>query len=120
MNELPKCCTSITRRSRKLHKCNGCCAEIKVGDNYRYTSGVWDEPDSFKHCLSCAKVIDNFTLMDKNLSQDEGPSLDLGGVNEFFYGFVYSGWYGIKAANDTAKLFDVPLAYAKLIFGVEL
>lgn len=119
MNELAKCSTAIARKARKVHKCYGCYAEIKVGDVYQYTSGVWDEPASFKHCLSCAKVIDNFHLMDENLSCYDGPSFDWGGVNEFLCGFVYSGWHGIEAANDTVKLFNVPLEYAKLIFGEE-
>jgi hypothetical protein len=116
---MPKCSTSVDRKSRKIHRCDGCCAEINVGDNYRYTSGVWEEPDSFKHCLNCAKVIDNFKLMDITLDYCDGPSLSAGGVREFFYGFVYSGWSGLVAAEEIAKLFNVPLEWAESIFSDE-
>jgi len=116
---MPKCSTSVTRRARKIHGCEGCFSEIKVGDSYRYTSGVWDEPDSFKHCLSCANVIDNFKLMDQSLDYCDGPSLNTGGVREFFMEFTHSGWFGIRAAAEVAKLFDVPLEYAESIFWRE-
>ena len=119
MNEMPKCSTSVDRKSRKIHKCDGCFAEIKSGDKYRYTSGIWDEPDSFKHCLNCANVLDNFELMDATLDYCDGPSLSSGGVIVFFEGFVHSGWSGLVAAEEIAKLFNVPIEWANSIFEVE-
>lgn len=119
MNELPKCSISVIRKARKSHKCFGCCNVINVGDKYKYTSGVWDEPESFKHCVSCASVLEGFKLMDKDLSVYEGPCLDYAGVREWLLGFVCAGWYGMDAATEVSKLFDVPLDYATSIFGDE-
>lgn len=111
MNEMPKCCRSIDRIARKQHRCFGCGCDIKKGESYRYTSGVWDEPESFKHCLSCAMVIDNFKLFDSSLDRDEGPSLERGGVSCWINDYVCDSWRADEAAIDLAKTFDLPQEY---------
>ncbi len=45
------------RRARKEHLCCACAEQIKRGELYHYTSGIWDEPDQFKHCARCWKML---------------------------------------------------------------
>ena len=114
MNEMPECSTSKTRKARKDHSCSTCGEEIKKGSLYKYISGVWSgDPQSFKLCCNCEKVMDNFREMDKDLSCEDGPALDRGGVNEFLSGFICIGYSGIDAANDMSRILDVPLGYVK-------
>ncbi len=47
------------RRARKSHDCYSCGEQIRSGDLYHYTSGIWDgAPDSFKHCARCWKIVE--------------------------------------------------------------
>ena len=119
MNELPKCSNASIRKARKEHKCYGCLKTIKVGEKYQYTSGVWDVPMDFKHCLNCANIIDNYHLMDKNLLPEDGPHLDWWGVADFLRGFLCTSWQGRGAADDMSRIFGVPIDYALEILGVE-
>ena len=57
----PSCFKAITRKARKIHKCNECGEVILPGCEYKYESGVWDgTPDSYKTCLDCMSVRDEF------------------------------------------------------------
>lgn len=119
MNDMPICSNRTKRKARKDHKCTNCRCEIKSGTEYTYISGIWNgEPESFKLCENCRKVIDNFELIDKDLAYDEGPGLDRGGISCWLQDFIYAGWKGEEAANDIAKLFDVPLDYARDRLGL--
>ena len=97
---MPKCHTTIKRKARKDHKCNGCGLIINKGNEYQYTSGVWDKPESFKHCANCWKIIENFNAIDKNLLPEDGPSLCQDGVKDWILSFAYEDWHGHDAAND--------------------
>lgn len=36
--------------------------KISIGDQYQYSSGVWDgEPDDYKQCLGCGEIFDAVT-----------------------------------------------------------
>ncbi len=39
--------------ARKRHKCCECRGWIEPGETYRYASGIWDYPESFKFCADC-------------------------------------------------------------------
>lgn len=54
--EEPKAFREEIRIARKQHKCCECHNKIEKGEGYQFCSGVWDYPDSFKSCLSCADV----------------------------------------------------------------
>ena len=55
----PKAFDSKTRTARKEHRCCECHRTIKVGEQYRYESGVWENgPSSHKTCADCASVRD--------------------------------------------------------------
>lgn len=50
-----------TRKARKSHKCCECHQEISIGEKYDYVSGIWeDNPDSYKTCMSCLAVRDDY------------------------------------------------------------
>ena len=120
MNDMPSCCNSKTRKSRKEHKCFGCGSVIHKSDEYLYTSGVWEgEPNSFKHCKSCEKILCDFRRIDSNLSEDEGPALNMYGVRHFMQGFLCQNWSNEKAVSEITSIFDVSREYASLILGYE-
>ena len=55
--ESPQAFRQYMRVARKQHKCCECCKPIERGQQYEYTSGVWDgRGDSFKTCLSCVRI----------------------------------------------------------------
>lgn len=59
MNDMPSCFSTKVRKAKKTHKCCECRQQINPGDEYRYSSGIWDsEPESFKQCLTCAAIMD--------------------------------------------------------------
>lgn len=61
MCEKPQAFRQITRKARKPHKCCECGRVIATGQHYEYSSGIWDsEPGSFKTCLDCARLRDNY------------------------------------------------------------
>jgi len=60
--EMPQAFHQANRLSRKEHKCCECGQTISAGEVYEYSSGVWDgKPDSFKTCLSCVEIRDEYT-----------------------------------------------------------
>lgn len=60
--ELPQAFQQLTRTAKKQHTCCECRRPIHAGDKYEYSSGVWDgKPDSFKTCLSCVEIRDEYT-----------------------------------------------------------
>ncbi|MFK3873082.1 hypothetical protein [Pseudoalteromonas rhizosphaerae] len=59
--EIPSAFSETVRKARKQHACCECSQKISVGENYQYCSGVWDgKPDSYKTCLSCLKIRENY------------------------------------------------------------
>ena len=77
MSELPTCFSVKDRIARKSHKCCECKQEIKPGEKYRYSSGIWDSvPESYKQCNTCAAIFD--VCIDINNEQnnflEEGPA----------------------------------------------
>ena len=49
-----------TQRARKEHVCCACRDTIAPGHRYRVTRAVGghDDPEHYKHCLRCAKMLD--------------------------------------------------------------
>lgn len=114
MGELPEVINHTKRKSRKSHLCTSCGSKIEKGENYMYISGIWGgEPASFKLCNCCEKVINGFKLMDETLLDEDGPTLDRGGVSAWLQDFLSLGWQGEEAAIDIAKTFDLPISYAR-------
>jgi len=72
MIDMPEAFTSTTRKAAKEHKCCECGDTINKGDQYQYSSGIWDgEPRSFKQCLNCSMIM-NAAAQNAEYA-DEGP-----------------------------------------------
>jgi hypothetical protein len=51
------------RKARKEHSCYECRCEIRKGETYQYTFGIWrGEPDYFKICSVCEWTRDKLNL----------------------------------------------------------
>jgi len=50
MCEMPKAFSTKTRKARKPHICCECNHAINPGEEYQYSSGIWDEPE--RHLLN--------------------------------------------------------------------
>lgn len=58
---IPECVVVKIRTARKSHVCCECGQEIKRGERYEFTSGIWEgEPGSYKTCLICARIRDDY------------------------------------------------------------
>jgi hypothetical protein len=70
----PSAFRSVARKARKAHKCCECGEVINIGDQYQYSSGIWDgEPDDFKQCLNCGVIFEAVTKADYEPYSDCGP-----------------------------------------------
>lgn len=53
--------SEVVRRSRKHRKCYECGAEIAIGSQYQYSTGLWDGNfNAFTWCLNCVAARDVF------------------------------------------------------------
>lgn len=109
MTDMPSAFASKNRKARKPHGCCECRREIKKGDVYRYSSGIWDgEARDFKQCLNCAEIMD--AAARSTDYSDEGPCFcDL---REWFDGFLCVGFQGEDWLNGMAE--DIGVAPEKL------
>jgi len=87
MCDYPKAFQSIQRKARKDHICVECKETINKGEKYQYSSGVWDEPASYKQCLRCYKI-SNIVVSDC----DGEECLGFGELIDWFYGHVCQGF----------------------------
>lgn len=91
MCDMPSAFSTVTRKARKQHLCFECKTEIKPGDMYQYSSGIWDgTPNSFKQCLNCWDIFNAAT--NSAGYEDEGPSF--GRLKEWFEEFQCRGYTG--------------------------
>jgi len=73
--DMPKTCNVTFRTARKDHRCCECRRPIVKGERYEYTSGVWDEPASFKTCADCAATRRTWSAVAWAEDGDCGPCL---------------------------------------------
>jgi len=102
MTEMPKAFSTKTRKANKLHTCCECNHVINTGEEYQYSSGVWDEPRSFKQCLDCHQIMLGASAHDK---YNEG--VPLGDLREYCFGFMSSSYKGREFVRGMAKDFGV-------------
>jgi len=101
MSEMPSAFNSITRKARKEHKCCECGVEIKKGDKYRYSSGIWDgEPDSYKQCSDCHEIMMAASSYDRN---NHGDGVAFRELREWFFGFMCIDFKGQNLVNTMAN-----------------
>lgn len=114
MCESPKAFTSVTRKARKAHKCHECRTEIKPGERYQYSSGVWDEPGSYKQCLFC------HILMSKAVILDGSACIAFGQLSEWVYGHMTIHFKGREFLNGMAEKLDVTPEQLNVLLKMKL
>jgi len=102
MTEMPKAFVTKTRKARKLHICCECNHAINPGEKYQYSSGIWDEPTSFKQCLDCHQITLGASANDK---YNEG--VPLGDLREHCFEFMSSDYEGREFVSGMAEDFGV-------------
>lgn len=115
MCDRPEAFSSRQRKARKIHKCCECREEIKKGDNYQYSSGVWDrETLDFKQCMNCHEIMQRAEAL---VTEYDPPGF--GELRSWFEEFICRDFAGTDWLNGMAK--DVNLSPAKLnrLLGVE-
>lgn len=121
MCEQAKCFTEKKRKARKQHFCCECRAIINKGDYYVYSSGIWDDPMSFKTCLNCdlvrSAIVKN--INDKNENEFDFCDAAFGGMQEAFQSRICSSFKGSEALYWFSLKLGVPdyniNAIAKLV-----
>lgn len=85
MSEAPKAFKSVIRKARKSHKCCECRKDILKGEKYRYESGIWDEPNSFKLCLNCHSIMTS-VISSEEYSFSDGVAY--GDLTDWFFNYL--------------------------------
>lgn len=104
MSEMPSAFSSVTRKAAKEHRCCECGKTIEKGEQYQYSSGIWDNrPYSYKQCLNCHEIMVAATI-DADYC-DEGPSFGM--LRDWFREFQCVGFTGEKWLNGMAEQIQV-------------
>lgn len=83
----PSAFNEIMRKAKKEHKCCECSNQIKPSEKYQYCSGVWDGvPNSYKTCLSCVKLRENYKAETGECAAFEGLAEAISNAFYFNYG----------------------------------
>lgn len=97
------------RNAIKEHNCCECSKQIKPGEKYQYCSGVWDgAPDSYKTCLLCVKLRENY-------ANEAGQNVAFEGLKEAISNEFYFS-YGINEFINDNPEFKAEL---KNLFNLE-
>ena len=87
--EQPSAFTKKERKARVTHKCCECRQDINIREVYEYCSGIWDStPDSYKTCLSCVTLRDDY-------QEKTGEELCFEGLREGI-SQAFSRGYGVE------------------------
>lgn len=115
MCDLPAAFRQITRTARKkTHKCCECRCEINPGDNYVYSSGIWDgEPQGFKQCVICAEV--SSAAADLAEYPDEGPGFSA--LREWFLDHSCQSFHGEELIQTFARDMNIDEAKIRHVLG---
>lgn len=98
---LPEAFYTRPVKARKVHKCCECKETISVGDEYQYSSGIWDgSPDSFRQCLKCYVVI-QAAADSSQFGEDESPSF--GNLKGWLRDFECSDYKGQDLIDGLAE-----------------
>ena len=117
MSDNPKCFTTKKVKARKEHKCCECDDIINKGDYYQYSSGVWDEPDSFKQCLNCHEIM----VAAQSICNEfyyERPSFEC--LREWVMDHQYKGFSGREFLIGMANKINVSAVSLNKLLKMEL
>ncbi len=104
MSEQAKCFQTSERKARKEHKCCECYNPINKGDVYQYSSGVWDEPQSFKQCLGCYEIM-KAADSESRVNCDNGVAF--GCLRDWFFDGMSSDFKAKEFIDAMAKDLDI-------------
>ena len=115
------CQSTRFRIARKQHKCCECRTTINQGDQYAFTSGVWNgEPESFKMCKNCWEIhaqTARYVMFTPN-EGDDYPCF--GGLINWFQDRMSIGFKGESFVLDMAKAIQVPPQQLATLLHIEL
>ncbi len=115
------CQSTRTRTARIAHLCCECDQTINQGEQYAFTSGVWDgEPASFKTCQNCWEIHAQ-TSRYVNLTQSECNDYPcFGGLINWFDNRMSFDYQGEAFVLDMADAIDVPPQQLATLLCIEL
>lgn len=101
MCELPEVFSTTARKAAKQHKCCECGKTIETGEQYQYSSGIWDSrPYSYKQCINCHELMSAAVTREGQYC-DEGPSFGM--LRDWFGEFQCRGFTGKEWLNGMAE-----------------
>lgn len=101
MSEMPEAFRTACRKARKSHACCECGDKIQEGDQYQYSSGVWNgEPASYKQCLNCHEIMKGASIADGNHG---GDGVGFGDLKNWFYGWMCIDFKGEEFLKGMAE-----------------
>jgi len=104
MCEIPTAFSTTTRKAIKRHKCCECKKLIEIGEQYQYSSGIWDsQPDSYKQCLNCYEIM--VAAAHVADYSDEGPSFT--GLRDWLTEFRYAGSTDREWLDEVAEKIEI-------------
>jgi len=114
MCEMPSAFQSVTRKAAKQHKCCECGKLIEKGEQYQYSSGIWDdEPASYKQCANCYSIM--CAVASSVDYSEEGASF--GDLREWFDNFICAGFTGKEWIKGMADQIEFDIEKLNLLLG---
>lgn len=115
MCEMPSAFKSETRTAAKQHKCCECYKPINKGDQYRYSSGIWDgTASSFKQCLNCHEIMEAAAKSAE--FADEAPAFR--GLRDWFDDYKCNGFDGDEWISGMAEQIGIERDKLALLLSV--
>jgi hypothetical protein len=115
------CQSTRTRTARKPHQCCECHSTINQGEQYAFTSGVWNgEPASFKTCHNCWEILAQ-TSRYVNLTASECDDYPyFGGLLQWFDNRITCDFQGEAFVLEMAEAIQVPPQQLATLLCIEL
>ena len=91
----PKVFEEVARVARKEHICCACGETVRKGDQYIYSTGLWENGwEHFKHCLRCRAILNELygvsdSPVDLTLSCGEDWQENFGDLPEYVAGLAF-------------------------------
>jgi|FLOH01.1.fsa_nt_gi hypothetical protein len=104
MCEMPSAFTTKQRKALKAHICCECGNFINPGENYQYSSGIWDsEPRSFKQCGNCYEIMQAASKSAEYC--EDSPCFQ--GLHEWFNDYQCKGFTGKEWLHSMASQINI-------------
>ena len=104
-------------KARKNHKCCECYEEIKKGDMYQCSKGIWDEPASYKQCVNCSEI---FLWACYEDQREHGEGVGFTALSEWFFAYACVDFNGVELLNSFAKQIGIEPEKLNLLLKIDL